>query len=209
MLAEPASETVDFERGMVYWPPATLAIIVTLVAVFALEIRAGSIYSQADIVDAGALVRSRVLEGESWRLFSATLLHGSFNHLFGNCVALYILGMATEHALGAWRVLLLYVGSGLAGSLASMLAGPGPSVGASGAICGLMGGVILILFRYRRAYHVRDKEIALVLGGWALYTIGIGAVSPMIDNWAHLGGLLGGAALAMGIRPKVAQGRAG
>jgi rhomboid protease GluP len=206
MLADAPAEPVEFERGMVYWPPATLAIIATLVAVFVWQSTTGAFDSEAGIVDAGALVRSRVLEGESWRMFSATLLHGGFDHLFGNCVALYILGMAGEHALGAWRVLVLYVGSGLAGSLASVLAGPGPSVGASGAICGLMGAVVLILYRYRRVYHVRDKEIGLVLAGWAAYTILMGALSPRIDNWAHLGGLVGGAALAMGIRPRVTLG---
>jgi membrane associated rhomboid family serine protease len=147
-----------------------------------------------------------VLEGEYWRLFSATLLHGGGDHLFGNCVALYVLGMAGEHALGAWRMLVLYVASGLAGSVASVLTGPGPSLGASGAICGLMGGVILVLYRYRRIYHVRNKEIGLVLAAWAAYIIFIGAIDPQIDNWAHFGGLLGGAAIALGVRPKVARG---
>jgi rhomboid protease GluP len=115
--------------------------------------------------------------------------------------------MAGEHAMGAWRVLVLYVASGLAGSLASVLTGPGPSVGASGAICGLMGGVVVILYRYRRTYHVRDKEIGLVLAGWAAYTIITGALDPQIDNWAHLGGLVGGAVVALGVRPKVSQAR--
>jgi membrane associated rhomboid family serine protease len=68
-----------------------------------------------------------------------------------------------------------------------------------------MGAVVLILYRYRRVYHVRDKEIGLVLAGWAAYTIIIGAIDPRIDNWAHLGGLLGGAVVASGIRPRVAE----
>jgi rhomboid protease GluP len=205
MLADDdPAERVDFERGMKYWPPATLALIVTLVAVFVWQELNGSLRTEAGIVDAGALVRSRVLEGEYWRMLSATLLHGSGDHLFGNCVALYILGLAGEHALGSFRVLILYLASGLAGSLASVLTGPGPSVGASGAICGLMGGVVLILYRYRHVYHVRDKEIGLVLAGWGAYTILIGALDPRIDNWAHLGGLVCGALLAFGIRPRVA-----
>ena len=209
MLADESAGLVDFERGMGYAPPATLGIIVLLVAVFAWQLGTDSLRSEARIVDAGALVRNRVLEGEHWRMLSATLLHGGFDHLLGNCVALYILGMAGEHALGAWRMLVLYVASGLAGSLASILTGPGPSVGASGAICGLMGAVVLILYRYRRVYHVRDKEIGLVLAGWAVYTIIMGALDPRIDNWAHFGGLLGGTVVALGVRPKVAWGRNG
>jgi len=204
MLADEPVERVDFERGMRYWPPATLALIVTLVAIFGWQEINGSLRSTNGIVDAGALVRSRVLEGEYWRMLSATLLHGSGEHLFGNCLALYILGLAGEHALGAWRFLLLYVASGLAGSVASVLTGPGPSVGASGAIFGLMGGVVLILYRYRRVYHVRDKEIGLVLAAWGAYMILMGALDPQIDNWAHLGGLLCGALMAFAIRPRVA-----
>jgi rhomboid protease GluP len=205
MLADESAGLVDFERGMGYAPPGTLAIIALLVGVLVWQLGSGALRSEAGIVDAGALVRNRVLEGEYWRMLSATLLHGGFDHLLGNCVALYILGMAGEHALGAWRVLVLYVASGLAGSLASVLTGPGPSVGASGAICGLMGGVVVILYKYRRTYHVRDKEIGLVLAGWAAYTIVIGALDPQIDNWAHLGGLVGGAVVALGVRPKVSQ----
>lgn len=205
MLAEGSAGLVDFERGMSYAPPMTLGILVLLVGVFVWQLSNGALQSEAGIVDAGALVRSRVLEGEYWRMLSATLLHGSFDHLLGNCVALYILGMAGEHALGAWRVLVLYVASGLAGSLASVLTGPGPSVGASGAICGLMGAVVLILYKYRRVYHVRDKEIGLVLAGWAAYIIVMGALSPRIDNWAHFGGLVGGAVVGFGMRPRIAR----
>ena len=203
MLADEQVEQVDFERGMSYRPPATLTLIVVLAAIFAWQVGTGALASQNGIVDSGALVRSRVLEGEYWRMLTATLLHGGFDHLIGNCAALYILGMAGEHALGAWRVLVIYVASGLAGSLASVLTGPGPSVGASGAICGLMGAVVLILYRYRRVYHVRNKEIALALAAWAVYTILMGAIEPRIDNWAHLGGLIGGAIVALGIRPRI------
>jgi len=204
MLADEPVERVDFERGMTYWPPATLLLIATLVAIFGWQEGTRSLSSQAGIVDAGALVRSRVLAGEYWRMLSSMMLHGSGEHLFGNCLALYILGIAGEHALGAWRFLLLYVASGLAGSLASVLTGPGPSVGASGAIFGLMGGVVLILYRYRHVYQVRDKEIGWVLAAWGAYTILTGALDPQIDNMAHLGGLLCGALLAFAIKPRVA-----
>jgi Uncharacterized membrane protein (homolog of Drosophila rhomboid) len=132
MLAEEPVESIDFEQGMRYWPPATLSLIVLLVTVFAWQIASGAFQADVGLVDAGALVRARVLEGEYWRMLSATLLHGGFDHLIGNCLALYILGLAGEHALGAWRVLLIYVASGLAGSVASVLTGArsiGRSVG--------------------------------------------------------------------------------
>ena len=75
--------------------------------------------------------------GEYWRLMSATLLHGSLDHLVGNAIALFILGMVCEHAFGRGQFVVLYVASGLAGSLVSLMTSPGPSVGASGAISGV------------------------------------------------------------------------
>jgi membrane associated rhomboid family serine protease len=118
-------------------------------------------------------------------------------------VALYIIGMAGEHALGAARLLAVYTVSALVGSVASVLSGPGPSVGASGAIFGLMGAVILILFRYRHVYHVRDKRIGVVLTAWAGFVILTGLADPMIDNAAHLGGLIGGVLAASLMRPRL------
>lgn len=192
MLAPLPDERVDFEQGMSYAPPATLALIAVLTTVFIWQMITGVLGSQAAIIAAGALVRDRVLAGEWWRLASAVVLHGGAEHLLGNCIALYIVGMACEHALGSKRMLAVFAASGIAGSVASVLSGPGPSVGASGAIFGLMGAVILFLFRHRNIYHVRDKRIAVVLAGWAGYVLLTGLVDPMIDNAAHLGGLAGG-----------------
>src|SRR5439155_11436932 len=93
----------------------------------------------------GARARARG-RGEYWRLMSATLLHGSLDHLVGNAIALFILGMVCEHAFGRGQLVVLYVASGLTGSLASLMTSPGPSVGASGAIFGLQSAAI-VLFR--------------------------------------------------------------
>lgn len=203
MLAPRPDERIDFEQGMRYAPPATLALIAVLVSVFTWQVATGALANRAAIIAAGALVRDRVLAGEWWRLASAMVLHGSAEHLLGNCIALYIVGMACEHALGSARMLALYAASGIAGSMASMLSGPGPSVGASGAIFGLMGAVIVVLVRFRNVYHVRDKRIALVLAGWAAYILLTGLADPMIDNAAHLGGLAAGALAGLLAQPRV------
>jgi rhomboid protease GluP len=203
MLAEPEDDRLEFERGMTYAPPATLALIALLAGVFVWELATGALGSTAAITRAGALVRERVHDGESWRLFSATLLHGTASHLVGNLMALYVLGMAAEHALGAARFAALYVVSALAGSLVSVATSAGPSVGASGAIFGLLGAVTVVLVRYRNEFHVRDKRIAIVLAAWAAYTILTGLSTPMIDNAAHVGGLLGGMGAAAVLRPRL------
>jgi rhomboid protease GluP len=76
-------------------------------------------------------------------------------------------------------------------------------VGASGAIFGLMGAVIVVLYRYRSVYEVRDGRIGIVLAAWAAFTILAGLVDPMIDNAAHLGGLVGGMLTGWLVRPRL------
>jgi rhomboid protease GluP len=197
------SRRVDLERRMGRVPPATLVILALLAVIFAAEVWMGALRSRESIIAAGALVRNGVAAGEYWRLLTAPWLHGSAGHLIGNGVALYILGMVCEAAFGRAQYVVLYVWSGLAGSLVSMLLGEGPSVGASGAIFGLQGAAIVLLRRERDRLLVRDRRVGLVLLLWALYTIAGGLTTPYIDNGAHIGGALGGALLATRLHPVV------
>lgn len=211
----PDDGRIDFERGMRRLPPLILTIMVANIAVFALEITSGAFADPkalieagitgagVSIIEAGALVREHVLNGEWWRMVTAMFLHGGPDHLIGNMIALFIVGMACEHGFGFWRTLFVYLGSGLAGSALSMAAGPGPSVGASGAIFGVLGAVVVMLYRHQDRFYVRDKRIGFVLAIWAGWQLLTGFVTPFIDNFAHLGGLLGGAALALVLEPRL------
>jgi rhomboid protease GluP len=197
------SRRVDFERRMGRFPPLTAAILGLLVLIFAFELRVGAFESREAIVAMGALARERVAAGEYWRLLTAPWLHGSVDHLVGNGIALYILGMVCEAAFGRTQLVVLYVLSGLAGSLLSVVMSAGPSVGASGAIFGLQGAAI-VLFRFHRdRLLVRDRRVGFVLIIWALYTIAGGIMEPLIDNGAHIGGALGGALIAWYLHPVV------
>ena len=201
---EPPPDTrVDFEKGMSYAPPATLLLIVAIGVTFMWQISVGALKDQASIIAAGALMREQVLQGEVWRLLSATLLHGNVEHLVSNAVSLYILGMACEHSYGRRSMLVVYLASGIAGSLLSVANGPGPSVGASGAIFGLMGAVLVLFWKHHKELLVRDKRIGVVVAAWAIFTIIQGLVTPMVDNAGHVGGLLGGMVTAWGMRPKI------
>ena len=202
-VPRPVDVRVDFEQGMGYAPPATLTLIVALGAIFGWQLSSGALTSEQSIIAAGALVRERVMQGEWWRLLSATVLHGNLEHIVGNAVSLYILGMATEHAYGTRSMLGIYLASGLAGSVLSAAMSPGPSVGASGAIFGLMGAVMVLFWRHHTALMVRDKRIGVVIAVWAFLTIAAGLVTPMIDNAAHLGGMFGGMAVAWTMRPRI------
>jgi rhomboid protease GluP len=207
MLAAASQPRIDFERGMRTAPPLILVLIAANVALFGWELAAGALASRETIVEAGALVRDRVLAGEWWRLVSATFLHAGPDHLIGNCLVLYVVGMACEHAFGFVRTAVVYFTSGLAGSLLSAALTPGPSVGASGAIFGVVAAVIVVLYRHQRRFYLRDKRIGFVLLVWAAYQMSTGLLSPYIDNYGHLGGLAGGASAALLLDPSLLSGR--
>ena len=195
-------------------PPLILLLIVANVAVFAWEVSAGVFLdrkaliesglqaaNQINPLEAGALVRVHVLAGEWWRVFTSMFLHGGPDHLIGNMVALYIVGMACEHAFSAGRTALIYFGSGVMGAAFSLATGPGPSVGASGAIFGVLAAVAVMLYKNHDRFYVRDKRIGFVLAAWAGWQLFTGFLSPFIDNFAHLGGMTGGAIAALLLTP--------
>jgi len=197
------SRRVDLERRLRRFPPVTVAILAVLTAIFALEIRFGALASPEAIIAFGALARERVVAGEYWRLLTAPWLHGGIDHLVGNGVALFILGMVCESAFGPAQFVVLYVLSGLTGSLVSLAVSVGPSVGASGAIFGLQGAAIVLFRQHRDRLLVRDRRVGFVLLIWAIYSIAGGLMQPFIDNGAHIGGALGGALIARRLHPVV------
>ena len=197
------SRRIDFERRMRRLPPVTVAILVVLVVIFLAEVRVGALASREAILAMGALARERVAAGEYWRLLTAPWLHGGVDHLVGNGIALFILGMLCEAAFGHAQFVVLYVLSGLAGSVASLAVSVGPSVGASGAIFGLQGAAIVLFRLHRDRLLVRDRRVGFVLLVWAIYTIAGGLMQPFIDNGAHIGGALGGALIARRLHPVV------
>lgn len=194
---------VDFERRMRRTPPVTLGLLGGLVAIYGAEVATGATASASALVAAGALEARAVGAGQYWRLLTGTLLHGGFDHLLGNMLALYILGLVCEHALGRAQYVLLYTASAVAGSLVSLLVNPGPSVGASGALFGLQGAAVVVFRRHRQRLLLRDRRLGVVLGAWALYSILIGLVTPWVDNGAHVGGALAGALLGRVLHPVV------
>ncbi|MGI6188819.1 MAG: rhomboid family intramembrane serine protease [Clostridiales bacterium] len=146
----------------------------------------------------GAKINHLIVQGQYWRLFTAMFLHIGIMHLFFNSYALYVYGSVVEKLFGRIRFVLIYTIAGLTGSLLSFLLSRNPAVGASGAIFGLMGS--LLYFRRRKLDLYRK-----VFGPGLYIVIGInlffGFIQPGIDNWGHIGGLIGGflAANAVGL----------
>lgn len=199
MLAEDpfCPSKIDFEEGMSAAPLFALGLIAANVAVYAWEVKIGALRSRDAIVAAGAIVGERVFAGESWRLGTGMFMHAGLGHLLGNCLVLYILGLAAERAWGRGRALAIYLGSGVCASFISAFMQPKPSVGASGAVFGLMGAVIVFFYRYGGHLHGRDRRIGGVLLVWGMFQLSLGLLSTYVDNWAHLGGLFAGALLAL------------
>jgi membrane associated rhomboid family serine protease len=139
----------------------------------------------------GSVSRAAIADGEYWRLVTAGFLHAGFLHLAFNMFALYILGSMLEPAVGRLRFGLIYAVSLLAGSFGALLLEPtAPTVGASGAIFGLMGAAVVV---------TRNRGISLMesgLGLWIGLNLLITFTIPNISIGGHVGGLLGGAVAA-------------
>ena len=134
------------------------------------------------------------LGGQPWRLFTSMFLHGSLLHLGFNMLALWQVGALVERIFGSLRFVWLYLLAGLAGSLASVLWNPHVnSVGASGAIFGIIGG--LLAFIGRENSGVPPTVVQDLRGSifpFLIFNIVAGFAYPHTDNAAHIGGLAGG-----------------
>src|SRR3954471_21157993 len=146
----------------------------------------------AQLLDYGAVSRPEIAAGEYWRLVTAGLLHAGFLHLAFNMFALYVLGTMLEPAIGRLRFGLIYFVSLLAGSFGALLLEPNaPTVGASGAIFGLMGAAIVIM----RNSGINPLESGL--GFWLLLNLLFTFTASNISIGGHIGGLIGGVISAL------------
>ena len=163
----------------------------------------GLVVQPGQVLNEGALIPALVAQGEAWRLLSSVFLHSGAVHLGFNMISLYFLGSFVEVAFGRARFLALYLLSGLAGGLAYLYFGGFnvPAVGASGAIFGLLGGVLGYALR-RGTFSWQNPLIRqlLILLALNLY---IGFSVPNISNTAHLGGLAGGFAFGWLVAPSI------
>ncbi len=132
--------------------------------------------------------------GQWWRLISATFLHAGTLHVLVNAAGLAFMGSLSVAAWGLRRSVILFLAAGLGGGVASYLCSQAPSVGASGALFGLTGALVVHLVRIRRALSDRARR-ALRLGVvlWILSSLAVAWFWSDVDHAAHLGGLLTGA----------------
>jgi len=147
----------------------------------------------------GAKINELILEGQIWRLLTPMLLHGSLLHLGVNMYALYILGRFLEPAYGRWRFLILFIVSGFAGNVISFWMSKSPSVGASTSIFGLLAAQAVLIYQNRGLLR-NARGLLSNIGMILLFNLALG-LTPRIDLWGHVGGLLGGFAYAWSAGP--------
>lgn len=139
-----------------------------------------------------------VQQGEWYRLFTSMFLHGGFMHIAFNMYALYILGPQVERYYGGKKYLLIYIISGLLGSLFScaFMQNGYFSVGASGALFGLLGSIAYFTYYYRSTLQslIRSQVTSVIL-----INLSLGYFIKNIDLSAHIGGLIGGVLISMAI----------
>ena len=154
-----------------------------------------------NLTEAFAVNRFFVTHGEVYRLITGIFLHANIIHILFNMYALYIVGTQLESFLGKGKFLAVYLLSGLAGSMLSIFMSDGFSVGASGAIFGLLGSLLYFGYHYRVYLDtvIKSQIIPLII-----INLLIGFMSTGIDSWAHIGGLIGGvlATMAVGVKYK-------
>jgi rhomboid protease GluP len=173
--------------------PVTTGLFAICVAVYAIASVVGNTQSNATLIQFGASGRDWVWAGEPWRLLTSMFLHIGPVHLLCNLFFGFQICALAERQLGGWRFLGLYIGSGLVGSAVSVMGHDAISAGASGALFGVVGWMLVALrarFGSWKAFVQAPgiRQQLIWIAGWFVLGAYMG-----FDNYAHGGGLLFGA----------------
>ncbi len=187
-------------------PIMTYLLIFINVTIFLLMYILGKGSTNAQtLIDFGGLIKDHINGNysvyELYRLITSTFLHTGIFHLLFNMYALYILGPQLESFFGKFKFILIYLVSGIAGNLLSVLfiSDNVVSVGASGAIFGLMGAMLYFGYHYRvyLGTVIRSQIIPIII-----LNLLLGFMAKDINNFAHIGGLVGGILVSMAVGVK-------
>jgi rhomboid protease GluP len=152
------------------------------------------------LIKLGAKDNLRITEGQYYRLITAAFLHGGFIHLAVNMYALNALGPLVEKVYGRIKFLIIYFTAAILSSFFSFLFSSSVSIGASGAIFGLLGATLT--FAYKMRSKIGTRMVSNVFSVIILNVI-VGVTLPNIDNFGHLGGLIGGTFISLALGFKI------
>ena len=169
---------------------ATNVVLGVQIVIFLLMTIMGGSTNVMTLYYFGAKINPLIISGEYYRLIMPIFLHIGLEHLAVNSVMLYFLGNEIESILGWSRFLLIYIGSGVLGNLASFAFNTAISAGASTSLFGLLG---VIIYLARQHSYIRSfRQLGSTYGAFIVLNILFGFMSGGVDNFGHLGGLLGG-----------------
>ncbi len=183
-------------------PKATYAILGFTILIYLLQMASMAILNGDDLpLMLGARVTELIRAGQWWRFITPVFLHGSVTHIFFNMYALLSIGSFLERHFGHGRFVLLYFLGAFAGNIFSFLLTDGYSVGASTAVFGLVAAEVVFFYQNRKLFGSQAKQAISNAGFIIVVNLLIG-LTPGIDNWGHVGGLLGGAMFAWFAGPR-------
>lgn len=172
-------------------PVMTYTILGVTVLFFILQMASQYLFSQDVVAMYAEKVNWLIIRGQFWRLITPILVHAGILHIGFNMYALHIFGSSLERFYGAWKLLLIYLVSGFTGVVASFVLTESPSLGASSAIFGLLGAQGVFAYQHREVFGRQAQRVLRNIISIALINLLLG-LTPGIDNWGHLGGLIGG-----------------
>jgi rhomboid protease GluP len=173
-------------------PYVTYSILGLTIVIFLLQLAAQALFRDDPLLLLGMKYGAAIRAGQLWRLITPVFLHDSIWHIFFNMYALLIYGQDVEARFGHRRFLLLYFLAAYAGNVLSFLLTPNPSIGASTAVFGLIAAEAGFFLQNRRLFGRRADGVLLNLAFIAGVNLFFGYTTKGVDNWGHLGGLLGG-----------------
>jgi rhomboid protease GluP len=176
-------------------PTVTYALLAMTGFAFLLQLMGPQIFGFDLLLEIGIKENGLIAAGQLWRLFTPMFLHGSIPHFMFNMYALFVFGRTLEPYYGHTRFLALYLITGFAGNVFSMMLTEAPSLGSSTAIFGLLGAEGVFLYQNRKLLGRRGRQALNQLITVAILNLVIG-LSPQIDNWGHIGGLTAGVLFA-------------
>ena len=189
---------VKYKESLVTYILICVNILIFIITAFLSK----SIYNinSYTLIELGAKVNVLINNGQPWRLITCTFLHGGLAHIAFNMYALKIIGSEVEYVYGKIKYIVIYLISALGGSIFSYLFNANSiSVGASGALFGLLGAMIIFGIRHKnkigKAYIINLFKVLLI-------NIFIGVTLSNIDNGAHIGGLIFGCISALAVKDK-------
>lgn len=176
-------------------PSVTYVILGLTILVYLLQTVSQFLFGYDLPLMLGAKEGDLIRQGQFWRLITPILLHGSLLHIGFNMYALFSFGTGLERRFGHFRFLVLYLLAGFSGNVLSFLFSSGISVGSSTSIFGLIAAEGIFLYQNRKLFGEEAKRAIGNVVTVAVINLALGFSSGgVIDNWGHIGGLLGGLA---------------